>query len=416
MEQHTGLLHFQHMQTGATLRATEVKPKLDCYITKRCERDEGRTVPASWKLGDTAALNYQLRFRLKGPEEAPVKPGSREPFFGNLNAKTVEDEKWKVYNTNIAVEVLCFIPELLAAIERYVCDFFICTNFGTRQDKGYGSFTVKDSEISHQSVIHALCEEYGANRVYCFYGGRKYAKKTSPDKKQDPSPGAQSLQRISTVYKIIKSGFNLRNKDGEQIAYRRSLLFLYMHEYFGIGNEKAWLKQNKYVPVQSIDGRDFHHIASDEIPPYVRALLGVGDHMDYIINLDEERNKDNLKTVHIKDSLPEDNVDYMARFPSPLFFKVISRDDNSIVYYVGNRIDPVIFEKKFIFEIDGQILTMPEIGTKSKNGKIIDTDFMDGFLGYCWTALNNQQPSEGNKLTDFPGMRGVYISEVSDHA
>ena len=34
LKQHTPLIHFQHDQYGATLRASEVKPKLDKYIIK----------------------------------------------------------------------------------------------------------------------------------------------------------------------------------------------------------------------------------------------------------------------------------------------------------------------------------------------------------------------------------------------
>ena len=32
LKQHTPLIHFQHDQAGATLRASEVKPKLDRFI------------------------------------------------------------------------------------------------------------------------------------------------------------------------------------------------------------------------------------------------------------------------------------------------------------------------------------------------------------------------------------------------
>ena len=34
LKQHTPLIHFQHDQEGATLRASEVKPKLDRFIIK----------------------------------------------------------------------------------------------------------------------------------------------------------------------------------------------------------------------------------------------------------------------------------------------------------------------------------------------------------------------------------------------
>ncbi|MBK9152255.1 MAG: hypothetical protein IPM26_15270 [Saprospiraceae bacterium] len=39
LRQHTPIIHFQHEQEGATLRATELKPKLDLFIIKKCLRE-----------------------------------------------------------------------------------------------------------------------------------------------------------------------------------------------------------------------------------------------------------------------------------------------------------------------------------------------------------------------------------------
>ena len=41
LKQHTPLIHFQHDQAGATLRATEVKPKLDRFITEKITKLNG---------------------------------------------------------------------------------------------------------------------------------------------------------------------------------------------------------------------------------------------------------------------------------------------------------------------------------------------------------------------------------------
>ncbi len=35
LKQHTPLIHFQHEQAGAILRATELKPKLDKFILSK---------------------------------------------------------------------------------------------------------------------------------------------------------------------------------------------------------------------------------------------------------------------------------------------------------------------------------------------------------------------------------------------
>ena len=35
LKQHTPIIHFQHNQHGATLRASELKPKLDKFLMKK---------------------------------------------------------------------------------------------------------------------------------------------------------------------------------------------------------------------------------------------------------------------------------------------------------------------------------------------------------------------------------------------
>ena len=35
LRQHTPIIHFQHHQDGATLRASEVKPKLDKFLIEK---------------------------------------------------------------------------------------------------------------------------------------------------------------------------------------------------------------------------------------------------------------------------------------------------------------------------------------------------------------------------------------------
>lgn len=71
LQQHTPLIHFQHAEAGATLRATEVKPKLDRYLAERLKAVNVQ-IPASWLLRQTAEesaggsneyhFNYKLRF------------------------------------------------------------------------------------------------------------------------------------------------------------------------------------------------------------------------------------------------------------------------------------------------------------------------------------------------------------------
>jgi hypothetical protein len=71
LKQHTPMIHFQHDQAGATLRATEVKPKLDRYVRKHLNA----------KKDDR--LRYQAHIRPVGdPVEYSDRPHSL--YFGNM--------------------------------------------------------------------------------------------------------------------------------------------------------------------------------------------------------------------------------------------------------------------------------------------------------------------------------------------
>ena len=81
LKQHTPLIHFQHDQEGATLRASEVKPKLDRFIIDKMfhdnfeeckeflvgynpdpqkQEDSINTLRSKWDSG-YRALNYKIR-------------------------------------------------------------------------------------------------------------------------------------------------------------------------------------------------------------------------------------------------------------------------------------------------------------------------------------------------------------------
>ena len=412
LRQCTPILHFQHAQKGATLRATEVKPKLDRFLIGKMKQ-EGRSVPDVWKKKDTDALDYQLRLQSCGQRAVSEFGNYAKKIFDSHNPNEIRnlqrdqrkeipgmyygnmasdrgvtreeyfdlvDSTFKeaVTSEQVVLTVTCFHHKLLEEIKKYLEEFFLITNFGTNQSKGYGSFVI-NKRYGDGDVARALSMNYGASACYVFNGGN------------DP------LGRISTIYKIMKSGLNLPNaNDPNRAKYRRSLLFLYMHEYFDIGNEKAYLKQQSAVPV--IGSHNYH--SNDGNPPeakYVRALLGVGDHLEF-----KESPTNNRKmSVEISDSKKE-----IERFPSTVFFKVV---DNK-VFFVGKRIPGVIFNKEFSFSGYKTVsLSTPEKTLTDVNSNTIQTkDFMDGFLHYCYVQLTGDPPPGENSLRDF--MFGVDIN------
>ena len=410
--QQTPIIHFQYGQKGVTLRATEVKPKLDRFLRRKSAND---SIPDDWCIGSTDALNYKLRFeaigtptvsmaheyaieayreKLNGNHDAEraanrnLRNAINGIYFGNMakssdnpsveeySARVRESFKETVlYPDGIKLTVICFIPGLKKMIESSLSEFFVVTNFGTMQDKGFGSFMIKGDDPSDGDISRMLREAYGAAKCYSF-------------SRYDRRDTDKTFDRIKTVYSIMKSGINFRE-------YQRSLLFLFMHESFGMGNEKAFVKRNEISPWQNGAPVASSHF-QDDFPPegdphyFVRALLGVGDHLEFINNPANLR--DGKTTVNIKCT----NRD-IARLASPVFFKVIG----GYVYYVGGRINEAIYGAEFSFTstLGSGTLTVP---TKEQLGE----DFMDRFMDYCFKKFNDEDDEDIMSFINF------YIDEV----
>ncbi len=363
LKQETPIIHFQHNQSGATLRATEVKPKLDRFIIKKL--GGVKNISKDWFVKDTEALNYKMQISALG-EPVTVELGMKTPydiFYGNMR-NSPNQKKGIVCDSKL--NIVCTIVELREFIDKIISEFFVVTNFGTMQNKGFGSYTVKNRTLKPWDIPHYLKEHYGAEKCYNFPGG------------------AEPFSRIKMIYSMMKSGVNFR-------GYQRSYLFLYMHgPEYKICNEKAALKQKKLVPAIG-KNKDKADVNKDgHAHKYVRALLGVCDHLEFINDLDNKKDK---TTVKISSCDGED----IARLQSPIFFKVI----NGNVYFVAGRINPKIYGAEFDFSTPrGNVkLRVPD---KTELGDA----FIDKFLAYSVNELNE------SGLSKFEVMKNVKIQEV----
>ena len=176
LKQHTPLIHFQHDQYGATLRASEVKPKLDRFILtklgggdykKGCEKAKKE----GWLVGkgEHPALNYKMKIvcsknrdeflaaSYMSPKKMPylnsqgINVLSPTPYFAqekengeianqkrrwnNIKCKAIKHEK-------VEIEIFSLVDSLIDEIGNFIQSFFVIENFGTRQSKGFGCFTV----------------------------------------------------------------------------------------------------------------------------------------------------------------------------------------------------------------------------------------------------------------------------------
>ncbi|HHB94147.1 MAG TPA: hypothetical protein ENK88_03290 [Campylobacterales bacterium] len=310
LKQHTPIIHFQSNQIGATLRATELKPKLDKFLIEQFEKSniDYKTFLIS---GQDRALDYKIKIETIG------KPDTKLPnnflFFSN-NVIKKDRDKTKMLKTNsIKVELFSFKTSLIKEIEKYIDDFFLITNFGARSSKGYGGFTTKENNIEH------------------------IFKKYYPIVFKLSSTSKSWENDVDTIHKKLKSGINFK-------TYYKSLLFQYMCTK-NIRWEKRKIKQefpqlakskNGHSPIDCNTKFDFR---------YVRAMLGLA-------GINEYQGKQVVNITH-KDK----KID---RFQSPITYKVINRD----IYILCDRSYQNIMDKEFTFKLKGKSFN---IKTPSQN-------------------------------------------------
>ncbi|MBL0286675.1 MAG: hypothetical protein IPQ19_04475 [Bacteroidetes bacterium] len=103
LKQHTPIIHFQHDQAGATLRASEVKPKLDKFIIEQMGGID--KIPKEWHISDNnEALDYKMTIVSDSVKTNIEKNHTNSPmYFGNQKGteeKHYESRKYKHYNYN----------------------------------------------------------------------------------------------------------------------------------------------------------------------------------------------------------------------------------------------------------------------------------------------------------------------------
>ncbi len=383
----TPMIHFQWNQQGATLRASEVKPKLDEFLIakiggfeKLLEEHENWLLgyPLKNKSDYNPALNYKVSIVAdKVKMDEPPKFGL---YYGNMGVYD-EEKKAKFILGDCDIAVNCFINDLLEFIDKNIREFFIVQNFGRMNDKGYGSFII-DGEYSDKEVGEALYSNYGGSHLYWFDC------KDSSDLMRKDVFGS-----IKTLYSVMKSGYNINGK------YHRSFLFEYFHN-MSIGNEKAYLKKEKISPYNNgkpveypESNRKYSDMESDEYM-YVRALLGVGERAEYIIGFNWNNDKKRYLPEKEKLQVMIKNEE-IERFPSPVFFKIIGNR----VYYVAKRISEEILDKEFEFSIKnnrkidyGKIEVDPNKKVVLKTPKSFD---VDEFLEFFHTNYDENAPGYG---------------------
>ncbi|WP_282804242.1 hypothetical protein [Clostridium tetani] len=139
LKQNSEFTHFQGEQTGATIRGTEFKPKLDRFLIEHAFKggfEEYKHYLTGYKAGKTEeefknkkSLNYKVRFY----------------NMKNLRSKKAQD-KYKLKFDTVDAEFFSLYEKLLNLIIEKLPWFLENNNFGSGQSKkNKGSFSINEN-------------------------------------------------------------------------------------------------------------------------------------------------------------------------------------------------------------------------------------------------------------------------------
>jgi len=376
LKQHTPLIHFQHDQAGATLRATEVKPKLDFFIMKKLLNDpdipdhkirdeffkiattkisDGTDHP--WKnllvgKGNNEHVAFDYKLLLISKDKSPQE---------DLKIKLITDaDKSSIKSSQILFSLRCIDNDFIGFIRKNITEFFIFNNFGNRQSKGFGCF-YPDFLDSWDQVKKELVK----SDFISFVSNEQLHPGNLQSKTKDGVSTFPFYDLVSKKWRILKSGINLYDRAGVQTDYQKSLLFKYLNNK-EIRWDKRWIKRHLKKLIDSgalsadfltsgsalnepNDCCDFMMDVNDDEGyngwldnPTVnydyrfgRAMLGLAEHYEF------RAKKQYIYKVSVK------NTNGVERFKAPITFKIYENH----LFAICNPIPQRLYDEEFSFEV-----------------------------------------------------------------
>jgi hypothetical protein len=331
LKQHTPLIHFQHNQEGATLRASEVKPKLDRFIINKLTEEQ---IAFKHIKSTRDALDYKIKIKSGILETYTIQ--DRHPlFFANMGDG--ERKEFRYCDGYTEVEFQTFHEEIINYLKEYLVEFFLCNNFGTRQSKGFGAFFFDNSDPLYQQPIQTQLMDY------CF---------TVNVSKNLTNQWRVLFEHIELFYKVLRSGLNICNREGT--IYIKPIIFKYAKEK-GLQWDKKTIKET-YLD-RNLKGQRLAHINEKYI---FKDLLGLSSN-------------ENWRSY--RGTVTKESLGTIERFKSPIIFKPIRINQNSFnVFFKATEISEDYLGQKFRIKFnDRSNLTLP-----------VYPEFdMDDFLNYA---------------------------------
>lgn len=365
LKQHTPMFQFQYKQDGATLRATEVKPKLDRFLIKRFGEDRAWE---KWKVGSTKgqhpALDYKLNINIIGEpddyiaasymaggtrshyEREGQKYIDKAPYFADnepIKKQNLEEARKAIISEGVNLTFFSLHTDLIEYLSTTdaLSVFFALENFGLRQSKGFGSFYPANASIKDfENAIRKICPE----------GTLRFAVRHRNEDERIKNV----FKKIDAEYKVLKGGFA---KDPSQI----------MQYFMDKDEEIEWEKRT--IKRELVKGRGIprqEDYTEDNNIKYVRALLGVAELYEFP--------HDNKTKIEIKSKKIE-------RFRSPITFKVFE----DTIYITWGEIPDELYNTTFEFKNKS---TRHSITMKTPPKDSLDLkDFIFNHVENTWNEL-----------------------------
>ena len=340
------MIHFQSSEDGATLRATEVKPKLDRFLLVQLGGEmKLRENHKEWFLSDRhAALKYKLQI-LAPENEVPQIAVPHKLYFGNIAIDQANPRFRRTifYKGLIILKVICFDSELQNEIDEHIKAFFLIHNFGTRQTKGFGSFMVVNANARCDYIPLDLLKKFKPSFIYALTNGNNVS----------------SMNLAKTLWDLLKGGINFTSSIrwnaahvnkfkivtiGAEHAYEKSFL-VRKYANANTGSEKARIKASGILNRRAIALEDqVHrqqnaHIYDNYL--FLRALLGLTDTYRFIdFDLEDTVTVEGTE----KETINGHQVSKIQRFTAPVTIKIF----NGHIVFLPGEIEDML-NQEFTF-------------------------------------------------------------------
>lgn len=411
LKQHTPVLNFQP-NAASPIRATEIKPKLDKFIIANFNG----IVPEEWFVktdNKVSSLNYKMRILCESMDKVhcqtdkygnPIIP----MFFGNGKTAVMAcntdqtDNSVKMENT-LEIELFCLNQSLLEYLEKKIDwhHFLLVNNFGTRQDKGYGSFFDEGKPLNTKNICGTTIKispdvSYRVDSFFTLRSGN--------------NDWNVVMSHINDVYKCLRGGIN------ENGLYFKSLMFSFAryaknkHKDEALYWDKRMIKELFYPKIaqDQFYGNKEKDVAIRE---WTKGKVGLKSHKDSDLLKPEMITQDpflfrDFLGLSTNESwkIPYNKTikkksDSVARFKSPILFKPIYMDAQWYVFLLHREIPQKFKDALFTVSdtnikkngnVDTSAPYYSEYGnhTNSRAMRPYPNFFMSDYMNFVWQVRN----------------------------